>query len=114
MVRRWFCVAGVASARDAVSWHSSAATHLRESARAFFAIVAQVLLWYGVSSLYWVICLGGSGEKHGPLQMALLARLRFHCCACCRLRGQTGELVEESVPHGDRAHASERDGIVPG
>ena len=77
MVRWWCCVAGVASARDAVSWHSSAATHLRESARAFFAIVAQVLLWYGVSSLYWVVCLGGSGESTGPCRRRFLLSCVF-------------------------------------
>ena len=31
-----------------------------------------MLLWYGVSSLYWVICLGGSGESTGPCRWRLL------------------------------------------
>lgn len=52
---------GVESARDEVTWSSSWTEHMRESIRTLFAISAQVLLWYGVCSLYWVICLDGSG-----------------------------------------------------
>eukprot|EP01046_Picozoa_sp_COSAG06_P005481 COSAG06_NODE_245_length_19176_cov_167.625151_15_plen_75_part_00 len=44
------------------------ATHAQESFRAFFAIIAQVLLWYGVSSLYWVVCLAGSGCSDLPAE----------------------------------------------
>ena len=52
---------GVESAREELSWRSHWTEHVKESTRALFAIVSQVLLWYGVSSLYWVVCLDGSG-----------------------------------------------------
>jgi hypothetical protein len=44
------------------------ATHAQESFRALFAIISQVLLWYGVSSLYWVVCLAGSGCSDLPAE----------------------------------------------
>ena len=52
---------GVESARDELTWSSPWKEHANEIVRTLFAISAQVLLWYGVSSLYWVICLDGSG-----------------------------------------------------
>ena len=52
---------GVESTRDELSWSSPCMEHAKEIVRTLFAISAQVLLWYGVCSLYWVICLDGSG-----------------------------------------------------
>jgi hypothetical protein len=40
-----------------LSWRSPWHGHVLQALRSLVAIFAQVLLWYGMSSLYWVVCI---------------------------------------------------------
>lgn len=54
-----FETSGVESEQETVSYHSPVLAHIKQSIRSLIAIFAQVLLWYGMCSLYWCVCLSG-------------------------------------------------------